>query len=91
MSIPILVGAFEYPDGIKEYIKENIKDCIIYDATKTAKELGNEKVMNIVLLGSLIKAMSLEHIAWEKVIKDNVKEQFADINIKALKKGMELV
>ncbi len=91
MSIPILVGAFEYPEGIKEYIKENVKDCIIYDAAKIAREIGNEKVMNMVLLGSLIKAMNLEHISWEKVIKDNVKEQFADINIKALKKGMELI
>lgn len=91
MSIPILVGAFEYPEGIKEYIKENVKDCIIYDAAKIAREIGNEKVMNMVLLGSLIKAMNLEHISWEKVIKDNVKEQFADINIKALKRGMELI
>lgn len=91
MSIPILVGAFEYPEGIKEYIKENVKDCIIYDAAKIAREIGNEKVMNMVLLGSLVKAMNLEHISWEKVIKDNVKEQFADINIKALKKGMELI
>lgn len=91
MSIPILVGAFDYPDGIKEYIKENVKDCIIYDAAKIAREIGNEKVMNMVLLGSLIKAMHLEHISWEKVIKDNVKQQFAEINIKAFKMGMELV
>lgn len=91
MSIPILVGAFEYPAGVKEYIKDNVKDCIIYNAGKVAKELGNEKVMNIVLLGSLLKAMDLEHINWEKVIKENVKEQFAQINIKALYKGMELV
>jgi indolepyruvate ferredoxin oxidoreductase beta subunit len=91
MSIPILVGAFEYPVGVKEYIKENVEDCIIYNASEIAKELGNEKVMNMVLLGSLIKAMYLEHIDWEKVIRDNVKAQFADINIKALYKGMESV
>jgi len=91
MSIPILVGAYEYPAGVKEYIKEHVKDCIIYNASNAAKELGNEKVMNIVLLGSLIKAMDLEHIDWQKVIEKNVKEQFAQINIKALTKVMELV
>ena len=47
--------------------------------------------MNIILLGTLVKSMGLEEINWEKIIRDNVKEKFVDINIKAVKRGMGLV
>ena len=47
--------------------------------------------MNIILLGTVIKAMHLEHIDWESIIKNNVKEKFIDINIRALHEGMALV
>ena len=47
--------------------------------------------MNIILLGTVVKGMHLEDIDWEQIIKDNVKEKFIDINIRALHEGMELV
>ena len=40
-----------------------------------AKELGNSKVMNIILLGALVKSMSLEDIDWESIIRENIKEK----------------
>lgn len=61
------------------------------NAAKIAMELGNAKVMNIVLLGALVKAMDLTDIDWEQVIRNNVKEKFIDINIQAFRKGMEAV
>ena len=45
------------------------------NAAEIAEELGNMKVMNIVLLGALVEAMDLSDIDWEKAIKDNVKEK----------------
>ena len=57
----------------------------------TVKELGNSKVMNIILLGALVKSMSLEDIDWESIIRENIKEKFVDINLQAFKKGMEMV
>jgi len=47
--------------------------------------------MNVVLLGALIKSMNLTDIDWEGVIKSQVKEQFAVINIKAFNEGMNAV
>ena len=63
----------------------------IIDAAKKAEELGNAKVMNVILLGSLVKSMKLEKIDWEDIIRKNVKEKFVDLNIKAFRMGMELV
>jgi len=89
-SVPILMGKKEYPPGILDelYSKVNIK---VFKAGEIANQLGNPKTMNIVLLGSIIKAMNLTHINWENIIKSSVKRGFEEVNIKALNAGMAQV
>lgn len=89
-SMPVLTGKAQY---LEDEIDEELErlNAISLDAADKASELGNAKIMNVILLGSLVRSMKLEHINWEKIIKDNVKEKFVDINIKALKEGMNLV
>lgn len=89
-SMPILSGKFDYPSDVVEILESKVK-TIVVEASKHAAELGNSKVMNIILLGTIIKSMQLEHINWEKIIKDNVKPAFIDINLKALELGKTLV
>lgn len=88
-SMPILTGAAEYPEGIIEELKSKVK-TIVFKAADVARELGNPKTQNIVLLGALIKAIGLENLDWDKAIEEEVKPRFVDINKKALQKGMEL-
>ena len=89
-SVSTLVGKFEYKE---EEIDSELKrlNAKIIDAAQKAEELGNAKVMNVILLGSLVKSMKLEKIDWEDIIRKNVKEKFADLNIKAFRVGMDLV
>ncbi|NLV77112.1 MAG: indolepyruvate oxidoreductase subunit beta [Tissierellia bacterium] len=89
-SAPILMGKEDYPEGVIDIIKSKSNTSVI-NAANIAEELGNMKVMNIVLLGALVKAMDLSDIDWEKAIKDNVKEKFVDINLKAFQRGMDAV
>jgi indolepyruvate ferredoxin oxidoreductase, beta subunit len=89
-SMPILSGKAEYPSGIIEELSSKVKTTVI-DAVKYASELGNSKVMNVILLGTIIKSMGLEEINWDKIIRDNVKPQFVDLNLKAIEVGMNLV
>lgn len=89
-SAPILMGKKDYPEGVINIIKSKANTSII-NAAEIAEELGNMKVMNIVLLGALVKAMDLSDIDWEKAIKDNVKEKFVNINLKAFEKGKDAV
>ncbi len=88
--MPILTGDCEY---FEEEIEKELKrlGSININAGSEAIELKNAKVMNIILLGALVKLMNLEEIDWEYIIRNNVKEKFIDINICAFKKGMELV
>ena len=89
-SMPVLTGKAEYKEKEIEAELERL-DATLLNAADKATDLGNAKVMNIILLGALVKSMSLEDINWEKIIRDNVKEKFVDINIKAFKEGMQLV
>ena len=89
-SMPILNGKAAYYE--KEIEDElNRLNSIIINASDKAKEMGNIKVMNIILLGALVKSMSLEYIDWESIIRENIKENFIDINLKAFKAGIEMV
>ncbi|MCF6465141.1 indolepyruvate oxidoreductase subunit beta [Clostridium sp. Cult2] len=89
-SAPILMGKKDYPEGVIDIIKSKANTSVI-NAAEIAEELGNLKVMNVVLFGALVKAMGLTGIDWEKAIKDNVKEKFVDINIKAFNRGKDAV
>lgn len=58
-SIPVLTGKAIYKE--KEIEDElNRLNATIINAADKAKELGNSKVMNIILLGALVKSMSLK-------------------------------
>ena len=89
-SVATITGKAEYKvEEVDKKLKElNAK---VINAADKATELGNAKVMNIILLGTVIKGMHLEDIDWEQIIRDNVKEKFIDINKRALHEGMELV
>ncbi|CEN23967.1 indolepyruvate oxidoreductase subunit beta [[Clostridium] sordellii] len=89
-SMPIITGKAKY---LEEEIDDELRKvgAKLIDASKHAINLGNPKTMNIILLGSLVKSMNLEHIDWNKIISDNVKKEFVDINIEAFKVGMNLV
>lgn len=88
--IPILDGSLEYKE--KEIDQELKKiGAIKLNTLEIAQNIGNIKTMNTILLGSLIKAINLDSINWENIIRENIKEKFIDINIQAFKEGINLV
>lgn len=91
MPMPVIMGKADYsPDIIKE-MQDNCKDVTVVNATEEAVKLCNGKVMNIILLGTIIKAMGLEDINWNKIVSENVKPAFVEDNLKAIQVGMSLV
>lgn len=88
--LSVIIGATTYPENILEELQSKTKVRLM-PATKMAEELGNGKVMNVILLGSIIKSMGLTEIDWESIISQNIKEKFKALNIKALHAGMDAV
>jgi indolepyruvate ferredoxin oxidoreductase beta subunit len=88
-SAPILMGKAVYPGAIVETLAEKA-DILVFKAADIAKELGNSRVMNIVLLGALVKAMNIQGIDWEEKIRKNVKKGFEELNVKAFQAGFNI-
>ena len=89
-SITIASGKAEYPKTVIESLEKTF-DTTVLDATAAAIEVGNIRTQNIVLLGALVRAFGLEDINWEEVLREVLPEKVREVNIKAFKKGIELV
>ena len=90
-SQSVVIGDEEYPTDVLEEIQKQLKDMKVVDATGMARELGNEKAANMVLLGTIIHAMDLEDIHWDAILEDNIKPKFLELNKKAIQMGMGAV
>lgn len=89
-SMVTLNGKTEYPKTILEELSKMVKTHII-NASELAEELGNPKVMNVIMLGALVKALKLDDLNFEKAIRENVKERFIDLNLEAFKLGLKQI
>ena len=90
MSSSIAAGLAEYPEGTLEAMQAHF-DCRILNAEAIAKEVGSTRCMNIVLFGSLVGALGLEEIDWEKVIAETVPAKFREMNLAAYRAGRAAV
>ncbi len=88
--MPVIMQAAEYSENIMDELKK-ATETIAVNATDEAISLGNAKAMNIILLGATVKSMGLTEINWEKIISENVKANFVELNVKAFNKGLTLV
>ncbi len=89
-SMSVITGQETYPDDVLDEITSHAEAKIL-NASTLATELGNTKAANVILLGTIIKSMGLENIDWESILKDNIKPQFVDLNLKAIKVGMDAI
>ena len=85
-SATVAAGLETYPDGCLEAMEANFK-CYTLDAAKIAMDLGSAKCMNIVLFGAMTKALELDDIDWEEIIKETVPPKFLELNLAAYRAG----
>ena len=88
--LPVVIGKATYPEKILETLQEKA-NVRVMNASALAEEMGNLKVMNVILLGAIIKSLGLQDINWDEIIRNNVKPKFVDLNIKAMAVGMDAV
>ena len=89
-SSTIAAGLVEYPAGCMEAMEKHFR-VLKLDAGKIAEDLGNAKCMNVVLFGSMVKALGMTDIDWEAVIAETVPAKFKELNLAAYRAGYEAV
>ena len=84
--MPVIIGAMEYPNNIEEKLSKLVNlECL--DAAKLAKEAGNIKAVNVVLIGVMAKKTNIAYDKWVEIIKNTVPSKLLDVNLKAFDLG----
>ena len=89
-SVVTAAGLAEYPVGCVEAMRGAFR-CFVLDATGIAVRLGEPRCSNVVLFGAMTRALGLEDIDWETVIRETVPEKSLELNLKAYRAGCEAV
>ena len=87
--MPVITGAASYPDAIVEKLSAAC-DVTVVDALSLAKEAGNIKAVNVVLIGVMAKSSEIAYEKWVETIRKTVPAKFLDVNLRAFDLGYNL-
>jgi indolepyruvate ferredoxin oxidoreductase beta subunit len=85
--MPVITGKAKYPEGILQKLKAADIKLKAIDALGIAKECGNIRAVNIVLIGLLARTSDIDRDVWVKALEEVVPAKFLDVNIKAFNAG----
>ncbi len=91
--IPASVADAEkiYPHETVEYLKSMGLRVIVLPASKMARDLGDGRMANVVLLGALSTILPIPQDLWEKTIKLRIPAKYLEGNLKAYQAGKEMM
>jgi indolepyruvate ferredoxin oxidoreductase, beta subunit len=91
MVIPITVssGQARYPEDAEARIRRAFPRLVYLDATALAARAGNVKCSNLVVVGALSTGLTLPLQAWQEAIRQSVKPQFLEVNLRAFEAGSQ--
>ena len=87
----VLLEKEEYPDNVVSQFRAQGFRVTALPTKTMAKELGNARLANTILLGNLSRHLSWQLESWEDVISQNVPPKTIEGNLKAFAQGRKLV
>lgn len=81
----VLTGSFELDPSLRSELLD--KGAILVPAEATAREAGNAKASNVVLLGCLSAKLPFAESTWEDAIAQSVPPRTVEANIAAFRAG----
>jgi len=87
--LSVSLGQEQYPDhqAIADTLKRLTDQVYFIDGTERAKELGNVRTFNILMLGCLSVFTPLEISIWKDTISRRMPENIREINLTAFDNG----
>jgi indolepyruvate ferredoxin oxidoreductase beta subunit len=79
-----------YPEDAEKRLRADGFRVTAIDSLAIAREIGNLKVENVILVGALSSYLDFTMESWELAISDSVPQKTVQINIEAFKKGREI-
>ncbi|MCK4857974.1 MAG: indolepyruvate oxidoreductase subunit beta [candidate division Zixibacteria bacterium] len=91
--IPAIVTSskeLHYPEDPIAAAKAKAAKVISVDADDIARELGNPRVVNTILLGVASNYLPFSVADWTEAMKSKIKERFVEINLTAFERGRSI-
>ena len=91
--VPAIVTSskeFTYPDDAVATLQAKVARTIPVDADSIARELGDPRLVNTVLLGVLSNYLPFSKEQWLGAVRKRVKTKFVEINMTAFEKGRRI-
>lgn len=85
--MPVIMGKAKYPEAIIKRLKEADISLQSIDGLRIAKECGNIKAVNVVLIGLLAKTTNIPVSVWESALEEVIPAKLLDVNKKAFAAG----
>lgn len=86
----VISGKAKYPDVIKILEDVGVRYYRV-DIPSILKRLKNPRVQNIIMLGFFSNLTNIDSQVWIEAIKNNIKANLLDINLKAFELGRSIV
>lgn len=87
--IPVTVssGAATYPSDGDARLKKVFPKLVYLDAADMAREMGDIRMANSIVLGAMSNGLDLSLDSWTQAIKTSVKPKYVEANLKAFEAG----
>lgn len=89
LPMPVTIGAMAYPEGLIPEMEQTCKTVAVH-ATQIARDVGNLRTFNVVLLGQLARHLDLPYEAWIKAVETSVPPKTIEVNLQAFDRGYNL-
>jgi indolepyruvate ferredoxin oxidoreductase beta subunit len=83
-------GQDQYPENVLDHLSEKGITVVQVDAFDIAREVGEVKTANVVMVGALSPFLPVAASLYEEVIRTRVPERFRDVNLKAFAAGRKI-
>ncbi|MBM3699594.1 MAG: indolepyruvate oxidoreductase subunit beta [Actinobacteria bacterium] len=87
----VFSGDVSYPENAEEMLFKFTENFFFINAVEKAKNLGNTRVSNTIMVGALSLMMPFGQDCWLDAIKDSVPGKALQINIEAFKSGRDFL
>lgn len=83
----VATGQAEYPDDVLHHLREREIVVVSVDAFDLAREVGEVRTANVVMVGALSAFLPVDEANFEEIIRSRVPEKFIDVNLQAFAAG----
>ena len=89
--IPITVstGSFNYPANPEGLVKEKFRNVILCPCLDIAKNLGEPRVANVVMVGLLSRFLIFKEQIWWNILEKEIKPKYLKVNREAFQTGRD--